>query len=74
MTLPASGQISFNDIYVEGGGTTGAGSNLSLKDMSEDAFYWGSDPDDDGDNGNMDLNAPYALSEFYNAEYDGHHY
>ena len=67
--LPGSGQLSLDDIIKNR--TGGAGTNVSLKDESE-AFASGSIVAGSGDqtSARYALDAdPYAISEFYAADY-----
>ncbi len=67
MTLPASGQISLNDINVETG-RTGTTANTSLKNMSDGTTITINTVNASADR--PDGSAPHAMTEFYSYDHD----
>ena len=67
MTLPASGQISLNDINVETG-RTGTTANTSLKNMSDGTTITINTANASADR--PDGSAPHAMTEFYSYDHD----
>jgi hypothetical protein len=67
MTLPASGEISLNDINVETG-RTGTTANTSLKNMSDGTTITINTGNASADR--PDGSAPHAMTEFYNYDHD----
>jgi hypothetical protein len=67
MALPASGQISINDINVEFG-RSGTTANSSLEDLSDGTVATINTVNDSADR--PDGSAPHAMSEFYSYDHD----
>jgi hypothetical protein len=67
MTLPASGEISLNDINVETG-RTGTTANTSLKNMSDGTTITINTANASADR--PDGSAPHSMSEFYSYDHD----
>lgn len=67
MALPASGEISLNDINVETG-RTGTTANTSLKNMSDGTTITINTANASADR--PDGSAPHAISEFYSYDHD----
>ena len=67
MTLPASGQISLNDINVETG-RTGTTANTSLKNMSDGTTITINTANASANR--PDGSAPHAMTEFYSYDHD----
>lgn len=66
MALPASGQISINDIYTETGNENEL--NASLKDISDGTFVTINTANPAANR--PDQSAPHAMSEFYSYDHD----
>lgn len=66
MALPASGQISINDIYTETGNENEF--NASLKDISDGTFVTINTANPAANR--PDQSAPHAMSEFYSYDHD----
>ena len=66
MALPASGQISINDIYTETGNENEI--NASLKDISDGTFV--TINTENAAANRPDGSAPHAMSEFYSYDHD----
>ena len=66
MALPASGQISINDIYAETGNENEI--NASLKDISDGTFVTINTVNPAANR--PDQSAPHAMSEFYSYDHD----